>query len=252
MALFPRLAGRLGAHDRPTPDLDRRLATEALQASARDTALAQMIRHAWAVGQTIGLDEIGYGPAHWKGEKFHAAPMPYYFFLAGLARSQGCRAICEVGTHYGGSCLSMLAGAGNRARILTIDIADINPGLAQAAGITRLTGDANSNAVIKAAALHFAGKPIDLLYIDADHRFAPTLTSLGLYCLLLRPRLVVLDDVLLNPQMRTLWDVLTAAYGASAINCADIVPAIRDPMVGFGLLKLLPVPASASGMAATS
>lgn len=238
MHLFSRVAGHFAAHDAPTPYLDLSLALQAERAPQHGAGLAQKVRDAWAVGQTIALDGIGYGPPHWKGETFHDVPLPYYFFLAGLVRSQGCRTICEVGTHYGGSTFSMQRGAGDAAQILTLDVADINPQIARTAGITKLTGDANSNALVKAAALHFNGYPIDLLYIDADHKFAPTLASVALYCLLLRPRLVVLDDVVLNPQMRTLWHVLTAAYGASAVNCSDIVTEIRDKAVGFGLLEL--------------
>jgi hypothetical protein len=238
MHFLSRLAGRLDAHDGPTPDLDLSLALQAAHAPPRSAELSEMVREAWEMGQAMALDGIGYGPAHWKGEGFHADPLPYYYFLAGLAHTQGCRRICEVGTHYGGSCLSMLRGAGPEAEILTVDISDINPAIAKTTGVTKLTGDANCAAIIKTAVLHFGGQPIDLLYVDADHRFTPTLTSLGLYCLLLRPRLVVVDDVALNPQMRTLWSVLTAAYGASTANCTDIVCDIRDRAVGFGLLKL--------------
>jgi len=242
MYLVSRIAGRLARHapGSETPELDRHLALRAPQASCLDAALAEIVRDAWAAGQNIDLDGVGYGPTHWDGEIFHAAPLSYYFFLAGLVRVQDCRTILELGTHYGGSCRAMLRGVAPEAAadILTIDISDINRAIGRTPGITKLVGDANSDAIIKQTVLHFANAPIDLLYVDADHHFGPTLTSLGIYCLLLRPRLIVIDDVLLNPQMRTLWDALAAAPGARAVNCIDIAPGIRESHVGFGLLSL--------------
>jgi hypothetical protein len=63
-----------------------------------------------------------------------------------------------------------------------------------------------------------------------------TASSVGVYALLLRPRLVVLDDIAFNEGMRALWSQLRATY--EAVNCSDIVPAIRIKECGFGLLRL--------------
>jgi hypothetical protein len=232
---------------RSTPDLDRRLHMQAASARARlshdaGDPIREIVRNAWMVGQTIQLPaDVCYGPAHWDGAKeFHDEPFPYYYFLAGLVRSQGCTAICEIGTHYGGSCLSMLRGIADSktANIVTIDISDLNPALHARPGVTKLIGDANDEAVLKNVALSFGDAPIDLLYVDADHRFSSTVTNLGLYCLLLRPRFVVLDDILLNDEMRTLWSAVSRVYGADAANCAEIVSQIRSPVVGFGVIRL--------------
>lgn len=232
---------------RYTPDLDRNLHARAASARARLShdaggAIREIVRHAWTVGQTIQLPaDVCYGPAHWGGaKKFHDEPFPYYYFLAGLVRSQSCTTIFEIGTHYGGSCLSMLRGVADpkTANIVTVDISDLNPALHSRPGITKFTGDANDETVVKKAALCFADAPIDLLYVDADHRFGSTITNLGLYCLLLRPRFVVIDDILLNDEMRTLWSALSGVYGADAVNCAEIVSQIRGQDVGFGLIRL--------------
>ena len=117
-------------------------------------------------------------------------------------------------------------------------IPGLTPALHQAPGIIKIIGDANSEGVIKMAVATMGDAPIDLLYVDAAHDFVPTLVNLGLYILLLKPRFVVIDDILLNDGMRSLWNVVRVTQGASAINCVDVVPAIREANVGFGLLWL--------------
>ena len=54
----------------------------------RHAPLEQVVQHAWAIGQTIDLAGIGYGRIHWGNFRdIHTDPFPYYFFLAGLART---------------------------------------------------------------------------------------------------------------------------------------------------------------------
>jgi len=199
-----------------------------------------MVRGAWAIGETINLSDAWYGPKHWKEpDSFSSTPFPYYYFLAGLVRSQGCSRIFEIGTHYGGSARSMLHGATEpNVQLVTIDVTDLNPALHALPCVVKLTGDANGAEAIQEAMDKFGPEPIDLLYIDADHKFAPTITNLGLYSLLLKPRLVVIDDIVLNEGMRDFWNVVRAAYGSDAINCVDVVPEIRSEKCGFGLLRL--------------
>ena len=227
----------------PQDEFVEHLATSAAAAKSRVSReqilpIERIIREAWSVGQAIDLSNIGYGPAHWSGDKpFYDTPSSYYQFLAGLVRTQNCQNIFEVGTHYGGSSLSMLRGIGDSTpvNVLTVDLSDLNPVLHETRGLTKLVGDANSEHVIKTVLLHFGGAPIDLFFIDADHEFLPTLTNLGLYCLLLRPRFVVVDDIVLNHRMRSMWD---AVLTAEAVDCVDVVPEIREREVGFGLMKL--------------
>jgi len=216
-------------------DADSRLAS--LPHVQPDPALRPIVLDAWACGQAIDIKDAVYGPAHWKDNKpFHDEGFPYYCFLAGFVRSQSCKRVFEIGTHYGGSTLAM--SYGGATDILTVDISDLNQALHGAVGITKLTGDANSSRIIKESVAHFGGRPIDLLYIDAAHKFAPTTINLGLYCFLLKPRLAIIDDILLNPEMRNVWNALQATHGTDAINCVDVVPEIRAPNVGFGLLRL--------------
>jgi hypothetical protein len=104
-------------------------------------------------------------------------------------------------------------------------------------GITRFVGDANSESMLQRVMLAFGGEPVDLLFIDGDHRFLPATINFALYTSLLQPRLTVLDDIVLTDGMRAMWDVICASYGAEAINCVDVVPEIRSSACGFGLLR---------------
>lgn len=227
-------------------EVDERLAARGrnIRSNVKTTDAApikELVSQAWTLGQAIELPNAFYGPTHWEGtKKFHDGPFPYYFFLAGFVRSQNCRAIFEIGTHYGGSALAMFYGIADKsaARIVTVDISDLNQALHHTLGIIKLTGDANCEAIVKNSVLRVGDEPIDLLYVDADHRFAPTITNLGIYCLLLRPRFVIIDDILLDGEMRCVWDVVSAAYGADAVNCAEVIPKIRAPNVGFALVRL--------------
>ena len=204
-------------------------------------ALIAIVQRAWEVGQTLDLSGVGYGPPHWNTlESFIESPFPYYRFLAGLVRSQHCKRIIEIGTHFGGSTQSMLRGAIDQSEteIITIDITDLNVSLHGISEITKITGDANRKNVIQEVALNIRNRPADLLYVDADHRFIPTMTNLGIYVLLSRPKLVAIDDIVLNPEMRALWNVLRITFDQNAINCAEIIPEIRSAKVGFGLLQI--------------
>lgn len=240
MNLLTKMRNHMPRRAPPTSEFDRSLAALST-ATTPDPDLHDLVRQAWTTGQTFDLTGVGYGPQHWHGDdRFVTAPAPYYFFLAGLVRSQQCSRILEIGTHHGGSAIAMLRGVVSEeaARIVTVDITDLNPAIRSMVGIAKIVGDANSEPVIKQIIVALGDKPIDLLYIDAAHKFLPTMMNLGLYVLLLRPRLVVIDDIALNDSMRSLWSAICATLGAHAINCVDVVSAIRSPSVGFGLLRL--------------
>jgi hypothetical protein len=253
MSMLARVAGLLNRWDEKhsrgdllgTDELNQCLAIAADSANSRRQnhsapPLSDIVEKAWKIGQTIDLSDISYGPAHWKGnEKFCNAQFPYYFFLAGLVRSQNFKRILEIGTHYGGSARSMLRGISdpNDAKLVTVDITDINPELHQLAGITKIVGDANKEATLQKIIVCLVGDPIDMIYIDADHRFLPTIVNVALYSMLLGPSLVIVDDITLNENMRAMWNVVCAAYGSEAINCADVISAIRPQGVGFGLIR---------------
>ena len=204
-------------------------------------SLKNIVEEAWLAGRAIDLREIHFGPSlpGWEDDRFFDRPNPYYFFLAGLVRTQNCTCILEIGTHFGGSGLSMLKGVADQgnAKVVSIDITDLNPALHATPGFTKLTGDANSEAMIRNVLDRFSGQVIDLMFIDSNHSFMPTTLSLGVYGTLLRPRFIVLDDISLRDGMRTLWSRLRSTY-EDAVNCIDIVPEIRQEICGFGLLRL--------------
>jgi hypothetical protein len=203
--------------------------------------LEEMIREAWSVGKSIDLRGVQFGPSlpEWPESRFFDNAFSYYFFLAGLVRTQRCSKILEIGTHFGGSGHAMLRGVpeAEAARVLTVDITDLNPELHNMPGLTKLTGDANSEAIVGQVFNYFAGESVDLIYIDTNHSFMPTLLSLGIYGIMLRPRLLVLDDIVLTDAMRKIWSRLCASYG-EAVNCCDVVPEIRTVKAGFGLIQL--------------
>jgi cephalosporin hydroxylase len=220
---------------------DARLAELAKGAQDGTDRLASIVRTAWAEGQRIRLVDAVYGPAHWKGQKkFHDEGFPYYSFLAGFVRTQHCERILEIGTHFGGSALSMLSGVTDqkRADIVTVDVTDLNPALHSISRLKKLTGDANSDELIQQILVHFEGKPIDLLYVDAAHRFGPTLQNIAIYVVLLKPKFVIIDDINLNLDMRALWDAVRLTENSYAVNCCDIEPEIRTADVGFGLVLM--------------
>jgi hypothetical protein len=126
----------------------------------------------------------------------------------------------------------------DKAKILTVDLTDLNPGLHSVIGLQKIIGDANTEGVIQQAITYFEGEPIDMIYVDANHSFLPTIENISLYGILLRPAIIVLDDIVLNESMQAMWNVVRAAYGAEAVNCVEVIPEIRSGAVGFGLLRL--------------
>lgn len=200
--------------------------------------LRKVVRDSWEAGKSINLRNAGavYGPAHWAhGKQFWDEPLPYYHFLAGLARSQGCRRVLEIGTHFGGSAVAMAMGV-SAGELVTIDITDKSEAIRGVPGVRKLVGDANSESIIRDVIMHFGGKPIDLLYIDAAHTCHPTLLNFGIYTALLNPRYVVIDDVSLSPDMADMWRIIASGYPGRAVNAALVVPEIRPEGAGFGLI----------------
>ena len=132
---------------------------------------------AFAVGRDINMDGIVFGPAHWeKTGELNRAPL-YYHFLAGFIKSQRAVSIVEIGTWYGGSTLAMQRGFDRRvsdARIVTIDPNQRNlPAFVGHPEIIPIEGDAANDRIVEMAAKAVSPR-IDILFIDGDHRYAPT------------------------------------------------------------------------------
>ena len=124
---------------------------------------------------------------------------------------------------------SMLRGIQNHLQpdVVTIDITDLAPDIRNLPGVVKLTGDATSHRIIEATCDHYGSQPVDLLFIDGDHRYAPTLASFFIYTSLLKPRYVLLDDITLNREMAEAWARICYAYPLRAVNVAKLVPQVR-------------------------
>lgn len=104
--------------------------------------------------------------------------------------------------------------------------------------ITACTMDANSPeaATISAA---WSGD-VDLVYIDASHRYEPTVASFRRCGEEYGASFVVLDDITLNDEMSRFWAEVAARYGDEALDASALVP-IREhgPLKpGFGVVRL--------------
>ncbi len=208
----------------------------------RSAPLDHIVHCAWEIGKTIDLTGIAYGRIHWGNfQDVQTAPIPYYFFLAGLARLSGATRICEIGTHSGGSTRALRRGImSTRADLVTIDISEISdPQLAEERNIRKIVGDAGSSMVLEAVREHFGHqRGIDLLFIDGDHQMKPTRDQYRAYVSALQPRFVVLDDIAINDEMAKAWQfVCDDVPAGEAVNVADIEPRARSQSESLGLVR---------------
>lgn len=207
--------------------------------------LAEFVREAWDRGGAVDMSGIGYGRVHWDDKKrIGTTAFPYYRTLAGIAILSGARTALEIGTHWGGSGLSLLRGMilnhGADARLVTIDVSTESdnylPLQAEAPQIQKIVGDGNSQAVVEAVLDTL--QDVDLLYIDALHHAMPTLINFGLYQSLLKPKIAVFDDITLpGTSMPEFWRMMRQAYPDHTINCVDVIEETRGPSpeCGFGI-----------------
>lgn len=202
----------------------------------------ELVARAWDSGQQLDLEGIGYGRIHWGNFKeVSTKPSPYYYFLAGLVKEAGVRCVLEIGTHSGGSALAMQKGFGDASGlIVTVDVTKASDKtLKSHSNIVKVRGDSNKPKVVDHILDAFGGRQVDMLFIDGDHKFYPGLLNYSVYTTLLRPKLVCLDDITLNEEMRRLWSFLSASVPEGrAINAAEAIPDIRPGTPGFGLIML--------------
>jgi len=204
----------------------------------------ELVARAWKSGQAMDLEGIGYGRIHWGNFKdIRSTPSPYYYFLAGLVKELGIRRVLEIGTHSGGSALAMQKGfEGESGMIVTIDITRASDRiLREQKNIVKVRGDANKPKVIDKVLTALDGQPVDLMFIDGDHKFHPALVNYSVYSTLLRPKVICLDDITLNAEMLRLWRFLSQdSADQRAVNAAEIIPDIRPGRPGFGLILSAP------------
>jgi predicted O-methyltransferase YrrM len=189
-------------------------------------AVEALVREAFAAGARVRL------PEGW-------ASLDYRRFLAGLVRRLGARRIVEIGTDEGYSSLAMsCALPDGDAAIVTIDLGDRAARLAGLRGVHRVIGDAMSMATIRRVLDLVGRQGADLLFVDSGHDYETTAAHLGAYAALLRPAVVVVDDIVHSEQMAEFWADLREAYGERAVDACDVDPRIRSCDCGLGVLLL--------------
>jgi Methyltransferase domain len=221
------------------------------------SSIREELERIWQFGQDVDLTGVGYGRIHWTDEtEIWDSPVSYYFFLAGWCRLFRARRVLEIGTHWGGSAVAMARGMmrgspypSEQLTLVTIDLTEESdnflPNQAESSFIQKIVGDANSPDAIRKIAEAFGGRTVDLIYIDADHAEMPTFLNFAIYSALLKPRVVVCDDIELSDTMRAFWELAkSCATPEFAVNVVDYVPAVRAiddvPSPGFGYLRLRP------------
>jgi predicted O-methyltransferase YrrM len=209
----------------------------------KQMSLSEIVHEAWKVGNEIDLDGIGYGRIHWGNKKdVKTTPGPHYYLLAGLVRRFGFRRVCEIGTHCGGSAQAMRRGFvdDSRSLIVTVDITrESNRYLRGIDNIVKFVGDANRQKIVAKVFNELSGHPVDLLYIDADHKFFSAIMNYAVYSTVLRPKIVCLDDISLNDEMQEVWRTIQKTVPAEdLVNAVELIPEVRPGNPGFGCVVL--------------
>ena len=199
--------------------------------------LKSICERAMQVGQKIDLTGCNYGETTGPCP-FIKRPTNYYYFLAGLVRTQEMTHILEIGTHFGGSIMSMARGLNKESilesKLVTVDIERKNQdGFKEYSYIVRIAGDSLDEDVIKKVEECFS-RPIDLIYIDSLHEYEHTKKNIAVYATRLDPRYIALDDIRQCDSMAELWSAITQEFKERAFDASDI--SIRKG-AGFGVIK---------------
>jgi predicted O-methyltransferase YrrM len=155
--------------------------------------------------------------------------------------------VLEIGTHSGGATRAIHKGMQQGMqpdpdrRIVTVDITkESDDYLKDYSDIVKITGDANDLPSI-VGVLEALGdrRKIEILFIDADHTYLSTTLNYSIYTTLLRPSIVVVDDVNLNDEMIACWKTIRAqAPEEHSANVEAQLPDVREASAGFGLQVL--------------
>lgn len=200
-------------------------------------SLKLMCERAMREGLKIDLSGCNYGETTGPC-RFIKRPTNYYYFLAGLVRSQRMTRILEIGTHFGGSIMSMSRGLNKKdipkSKLVTVDIERKNrDGFKEYSHIKHVTGNSLDEEVIKKVCECFE-VPIDLIYIDSLHEYEHTKKNIEIYAKSLNPRYIALDDIRQCDSMVELWSALTQEFKENTLDVSDIT--IRKG-AGFGVIK---------------
>jgi predicted O-methyltransferase YrrM len=165
--------------------------------------------------------------------------LDYYHFLAGLMRVHGFTRMLEIGMERGYSAAAAATGMGTAIdTLVTCDLADRAPILNRMRRVHKVIGDAMDTKNIRRILELFGHRPIDVLFVDSGHDYPTTVAHMGTFATLLQPRLILIDDIVLNEDMARFWADVRTLYGPRAVNACDIDPRVRTCECGFGMVVL--------------
>jgi len=169
---------------------------------------------------------------------FLKRPTNYYYFLAGFVKTLKLTKILEIGTHFGGSIISMARAIDRKdilkSTLVTVDITYKNEkGFKDYPYIKRIQSDSLDKGIIRQIIKNFDEK-IDLLYIDSLHEYGHTKRNIDIYGQILKPRYIILDDIRQCDSMQRLWIDLKKEYGSMAFDASEI--SVRKG-AGFGVIE---------------
>lgn len=199
---------------------------------------------AFELGETLDLDDCIYGPSTGGNRGYIDETMSYYRLLAGHCALTGAETVVEVGTHYGGSTLALLAGmrAGRvpNPLLVTLDITDLNRArLEREPEIRKVIGDSTRIGFMKTLVGDLPSEKVDLLYIDALKTPSYVLTTMhNAHAVGLEVKWLILDDVQTTPEMRRFWNLLEYEEPEAAFLVSREFPHIRRPEMGFGVIDI--------------
>jgi hypothetical protein len=205
--------------------------------------LRDHVQEAFERGASIDLSGAVYGPDTGNDRGFLDTEMSYYRLLAGHMALTGGSTVVEVGTHFGGSTLALLAGlrAGGASdpRIVTMDVTDLNgERLSAEPEITKVLGDSTEAGFVESVSSELTGD-VDTVYIDALKDAGFVLRTMhNLHRAGIDARWLVLDDISANESMRSLWDAIQAAAPDHSFLISAEFPHIRDPRYGYAIVDL--------------
>lgn len=204
-------------------------------------AIENLAKTIWARGQDIDLTNVTYGRIHWGNQKdISERTSPYYHFLAGAMAHFGFTRAFEVGTHCAGATRAIRCGAGDRpgVKIVTCDITTESDAYLQGVdGVTKLVGDATQLDVLQHVDEAFGPEGAELVFIDGEHSLLSTYACYSLYRTLLRPAVIVLDDIRLGAGMQAAWRMIASRLDPrDRIDVITVAPDVRAANCGFGLV----------------
>lgn len=123
--------------------------------------------------------------------------------------------VCEIGAAGGGTLFLFTRAAAPEATLVTVDVqfdparkAALRSFARDGQEVVCLEGDSHSRETLRAVEDSFAGRPLDLLFIDGDHSYEGVSADFQLYSpLVRRGGLVVFHDIV--PDYRTRYGLKT-------------------------------------------